>query len=103
MKNENLSTILEKLTSTAEWRMEKAKDHPGDANRNLDAAKLLYKIAGELDSMDYIDDLFENVRLGDIDVATAVNAYITAIGFRSHPDGAHAFMGDIDDIQEDLA
>ncbi|MEZ5782369.1 MAG: hypothetical protein R3D70_12225 [Rhizobiaceae bacterium] len=84
--------------------MEKAKDHPNDAARNLDAAKLLYKIAGELDGMtSYIDDLFENIRLGDIDVAPAVNAYITSIGFRAHPESTHAFLSDIDGIQADLA
>ena len=83
--------------------MEKAKDHPNDAARNLDAAKLLYKIASDLNDMSYVEDLFGDIRLGDIDVATAVNAYVTAIGFRTHPDGGQAFMGDIDGIQADLA
>ena len=111
MENENNFANLEEivrqiknqLVSTAEWRIEKAKEFPRDRNRNLDAAKTLYSLAEAVDA-DLTYTVIKAIDWSNIDVVAGINAYISDIGFRTFPEGPNAlniFVGALQNIQDE--
>jgi hypothetical protein len=80
------------VQGTAEWRREKARQFPDDADRNLQAAKELDQLAAEIDAVEgseieqQIDDIqasINNLDEGDVwgDLNETVSAELRSIGF----------------------
>jgi predicted P-loop ATPase/GTPase len=88
--------LKEDFANEAEWRREKAIEHPDD-ERNVDAAQLLDELARTVDDVD--DDLleaFENM-FAESDSYRAVELLGQAlrdVGFSSAPSNASEFVRD---------
>jgi hypothetical protein len=85
------------LECSAEWRRQKAQEYPEDAQRNLEAAELLDKLAVEIRALQG-SDVHRNFsaavvkRETDYTFHEAQSDYRRLIGFHEWPDNAEEYL-----------
>lgn len=86
----------------AEWRRDKAEQHPGDAKRNLLAAKTLDALALQADRGDFDKELFGrycDLAYEDDDTSTLVSVEGTVllreVGFQTFPTTVDQFLEEL--------
>lgn len=86
----------------AEWRREKAEQHPQDAKRNLTAAKTFDELALQADRGDFDRELFgryADLAYWDDDTSTTVSVEASelnrCIGFHSFPTTVDEYLTDL--------
>jgi hypothetical protein len=95
----NATYLNERLNDSAEWRQEKAKEYPDDAERNISAAVRLVRIAEDLiNPLSDAEAKLAGVYMDDPRFVEILNDYITGIGFHHFPDDAAEFIQDLHDM-----
>ena len=94
MSFSSISELLgDQVEGTADWRREKAKEFPNDADRNLKAAKELDQLAVEIEALDgseihnqiseLLDTLSDDAFSHWTDVSEAVSAELRSVWFHT--------------------
>jgi hypothetical protein len=97
----DLSAWAHSFESSAEWRREKAQEHPVDAARNLDAATELDSLAAQFNAGDvdpYLVSQYEALAEDDdlAHRATSIESEMTReIGFHASYDKADDFVREL--------
>jgi hypothetical protein len=95
-----LNQIAIDLEKTAEWRRDKAADHPED-ERNLEAAELMERLADQLrghasENVQHFTTFYAAiVEDGDVFTLSEINAYLGRIGFDHVPSDAESLLIDL--------
>jgi hypothetical protein len=96
----DLQQEADELEACAEWRKEKAKEYPEDAQRNLDASAALTRLAAEVRALDGSE---HHKRLSAVMEACddlyafceSWNDYRRQIGFWNFPENGEAYLSDM--------
>ena len=100
-----IETVALELSAKADWRRDKARQYPDD-ERNLDAAELLDRLAGEVLVLDRspaataFEEDYEAVFSGEDqdrhrEIIRLWSEYRSGIGFRHFPDAGEGVLQDM--------